>query len=34
MQEYLGHAQIQTMRHVHFRPRVEAARELSEAFVT
>lgn len=34
MQEYLGHAQIQTtMRYVHFRPRNEAARELSEAFV-
>ena len=33
MQEYLGHAQIQTtMRYVHFRPRNEAARELSEAF--
>jgi hypothetical protein len=29
---YVGHAQIQpTMRYVHFRPRNEAARELSEA---
>jgi integrase len=33
MQEYLGHAHVQTtMRYVHFRPRNEAARELSEAF--
>jgi len=29
----MGHAKIETtMRYVHFRPRVEAARELSEAF--
>jgi|GEM_PF-5489706 len=29
----MGHSKIETMmRYVHFRPRVEAARELSEAF--
>jgi integrase len=35
MQEYLGHAQIQTtMRYVHFRPRNDAAKRLSEAFAS